>query len=282
MPLNLRINNHRKLCNNNIFEDKNNNYYNSSKYEFEHFKIHSFSKAVIDILCIEPDHDRRLELENKFIIDFKTAYPYGLNDRVNNISVSSVKDNLCIYRSFFKDNSMSIAKTNRVRSKNRNNKYIDMNLFLNDICVNSIGKSHFIKYVKGRILGLSRTKAKALIIFIKNFKFSNSHVKDLITDLVKFKAKKLSLDNDPNVFDSYLVIEFSHKFIDLINIPQILHNKDLINAFPSRETYPKVTSKYCNTLGWDLRKCWNCIHKWNVKTTRNDFIFVKKSYNKYS
>ena len=153
--------------------------------------MHPFNKAVIDILCIEPDHDRRLELENKFIINFKTAYPYGLNDRVNNISVTSVKNSLCIYRSFFKENSVSIPKTNRVRSKNRNNKYVDMNVFLNDICTNSIGKSDLIKYVKGRILGLSRTKAKVLISFLKNFKFSNSHIKELIIDLVKFKTKKI-------------------------------------------------------------------------------------------
>ena len=60
LPLHLRINNHRKLCNNKIFDNNN---YNSSKYEFEHFKIHSFNKAVINILCMEPDHNRRLELE---------------------------------------------------------------------------------------------------------------------------------------------------------------------------------------------------------------------------
>ena len=42
LPLNLRINNHRKLCNNNNFDDRN-NYYNSSKHEFEHFRIHSFN-----------------------------------------------------------------------------------------------------------------------------------------------------------------------------------------------------------------------------------------------
>ena len=249
LPLNLRINNHRKLCNNNILENNNNDNYTSSKYEFDHYKIHPFNKAVIDILCIEPDHERRLELENKFIVDLKTAYPYGLNDRVNNVSVGSVKEKLCIYKSFFKENSMSIPKTNRVRSKNRNNKYIDMNLFLDEICNNSFSKSHFIKYIKGRILGLSRAKARALINFLNNFKFDNSHIKDLIIDLVKFKTKKLNLDKDPNVFDSYLVIEFSHKFIDLLNIPQILHNKELINAFPSKETYPRVSFKYCNTLG---------------------------------
>ena len=244
------MNNHRKLCNNNIFDDNNNNY-NGSKYEFEHFKIHSFNKAVIDILHIEPDHKKRLELENKYIIDLKTAYPYGLNDRVNNISVSSVKNNLCIYQTFFKNNSMSVPKTNRVRSKGRkfNGRYVDMNNFLNEICVNSVEKSKFIKYVKGKILGLSRRKAKVLISFLKTFKFNNSHIKDLIIDLIKFKTGKLNLDDDPAFFDSYLVIEFSHKFVDLLDIPQILHNKELINAFPSKETYPRISFRYCPTLG---------------------------------
>ena len=56
LALNLGINNHRKLCNINVFDD--NDKYNSSKFEYEHFKIHSFNKAFIDILCIEPYHDR--------------------------------------------------------------------------------------------------------------------------------------------------------------------------------------------------------------------------------
>ena len=200
-------------------------------------------------MCIEPDHNRRLELENKFIVDFKTAYPYGLNDRVNNISVTSVKNNLCIYQAFFKENSMSIPKTNRVRSKNRNCRYVDMNKLLNEISADSTDKSNFIKYVKGKILGLSQRKAKVLINFLKNFKFNNSHIKDLIIDLVKFKTKKLKLDDGSTLFDSYLVIEFSHKFIDLLDITQILHNDELINAFPSKETYPRVSFKYSPTLG---------------------------------
>ena len=239
------------MCNNNVFDDKNNknNNYYSSKYEFEHFKIHSFNKAVIDILHIEPDHDRRLELENKCIVDLKTAYPYGLNDRVNNISVTSTKDNLCIYQAFFKDNSMSTPKTNRVRSKNKNNRYIDMNEFLDEICTNSINKSNFVKYVKGKILGLSRSKAQVLVNYLNGFKFNNSHIKDLVIDLVKFKSRKWKLDENPSLFNSYLVIEFSHKFIDLLNIPRILHSDNLKKTFPSKETYPKISFKYGPTLG---------------------------------
>ena len=236
------------MCNNNVCDDKNNNYY-SNKYEFEHFKIHSFNKAVIDILHIEPDHDRRLELENKYIVDLKTAYPYGLNDRINNISVTSTKDNLCIYQAFFKDNSMSTPKNNRVRSKNKNTRYVDMNEFLDDICTNSINKSNFVKYVKGKILGLSRSKAKVLVNYLSNFKFNNSHIKDLVTDLVKFKSGKWILDKNLSLFNSYIVMKFSHKFIDLLNIPRILNNSDLKKSFPSRETNPKISFTYGPTLG---------------------------------
>ena len=247
LALNLRINNHRKLCNDNIFD--NNDKYNSSKYEYEHFKIHPFSKVIIDILCIEPDQDKRLELENKYIIDLKTAYPFGLNDRVNNISVSAVKDKNCIYSTFFNNNSMSIPKTNRVRSKNRRNRHLDMNEFLDEICKDCFKKNNFIKYVKGKILGLSCKKAKVLISYLKTFKFDNSHVKDLIVDLIKFKTSKTDLEEDPYKFDSYLVIEFSHKYIDLLNVPRILRNIDLMNKFPRRETYPKISFKYSPTLG---------------------------------
>ena len=200
-------------------------------------------------MCIEPDHDRRLELENNFIIRLKTAYPYGLNDRVNNISVSSVKDKLCIYQSFFQNNSTSIPKTNRVRSANRINRYIDFDEFLNEVCTDSFKKSNFIKYIKGKILGLSRQKAKVLINVLKNFKFTYSHIKDLIIDLVKFKTNLLNINENPSSFDSYLIIEFSHKYVDLLNIPQILQDKELIEAFPRKDTYPKISFRYCRTLG---------------------------------
>ena len=158
-PLNLRINNHRNLCCREKIDENNNRDYIQSKFGCEHFKIHSFSKVKIDILDIESDHNKRLELENKYIIKFKTAYPFGLNDRVNNTSVSCVKDKLCIYQNYFNNNSLSTPKTNRIRSKNRTNKYIDMELFLEEINNHSFNKSNAIKFIKSRILGLKDSKA---------------------------------------------------------------------------------------------------------------------------
>ena len=90
---------------------------------------------------------------------------------VNNISVTSAKDTLCRYQAFFNENSKSIPKTNRVRSVNRNVQYIDMNSFLIEICNISIDnfKPNFIKYTKGKFLGLSRKKAIVLIFFFQIF-----------------------------------------------------------------------------------------------------------------
>ena len=85
--LHLRINNHRSLCN----KVKTNNTDIQSKYEFEHFKMHSFKQAKINILAIIDDYNRRIELENFYILKYKTAYPYGLNGRVNNISITAIR-----------------------------------------------------------------------------------------------------------------------------------------------------------------------------------------------
>ena len=124
-PLNLRINNHRSLCNKN-----NNNVDIQSKYEYDHFQLHPFRLAKINILDIVDDHNKRLELENLYIIKHKTAYPYGLNDRVNNISVSSIIENTCIYQEVYSDLNFDNTGYVRTRSQNKNNIFINFKEFI--------------------------------------------------------------------------------------------------------------------------------------------------------
>ena len=124
-----------------------------------------------------------------------------------------------------------------------------MNILLNDICNNAFNKSNIVRYVKGKILGLSRTKVNILIKFLKSFDFDDTHVRDLLIDLAKFKTNKLNIDEDPTYFDSYLVVDFSHKYIDLINIPNLIQDQRLKEAFPCKETYPKISFRYSQTLG---------------------------------
>ena len=37
--------------------------------------------------------------------------------------------------------------------------------------------------------------------------------------------------------------------MDALNIPQLIHDQELISCFPLKETYPKVSFKYSQTLG---------------------------------
>ena len=56
-------------------------------------------------------------------------------------------------------------------------------------------------------------------------------------------------DNPCNTFKSYLATEFLHKYIDTLNLSQILHNQELISCFPVKDTYPIISFRYSQTLG---------------------------------
>ena len=109
-PLNIRLNNHRSLCNKVKSPDTD----IQNKYEYEHFKLHPFNRAKIRILDITDNYHTRLELENLYIIKYKTAYPYGLNDRVNNISVTAIKEETCIYKEIFSNITFTSVRSVRI------------------------------------------------------------------------------------------------------------------------------------------------------------------------
>ena len=247
-PLNLRVNNHRSLCNKRKYDKTD----IQSKYEYEHYQIHSFKDIKIDILHIIKDQKERLEIENMCIIKYKTAYPYGLNDRINKISVTAIKDKVCIYKDLFDNSKSLVNKPIRIRSRNRKNTFIDFDKFITELDDVALNNKNVIGYVKGKILGLKRSKAKVFTKYINKFKFKYNLIQDLIIDLLKYKLKCKEWiwnDDSNSKFDSYLVIDFEHKYIDSLNIPQLLHNHELTSSFPIKNTYPKVSYKYSQTLG---------------------------------
>ena len=119
---------------------------------------------------------------------------------------------------------------------------------MDGINVKSVDEKDSFKYIKGKVFSLGKSKVKILIKSIHKRKFKYNLVKDLVIDLLKFKTSCNSIENIIQ-FDSYLVLNFSHKFLDLINIAQIMYNKELINIFPVKHTYPKISFKYSKTLG---------------------------------
>ena len=78
-------------------------------------------------------------------------------------------------------------------------------------------RNNVIRYIKGKILGLKRSKAKVFINYVKEFEFRYYLIKDLVYDLLKFKLNNLNCFNHTNInsFNSYLVIDFEHKLAKL-------------------------------------------------------------------
>ena len=163
-----------------------------------------------------------------------------------------MKSSTCIYKNFFDKNNEQ--KTNRIRSKNKNNgsnRVLDFNVFLDEINDLSLKQKDIVKYIKGKVLGLKRSKCKAMIKYINDFKFKYILVKDLILDLLKFKLNDNHLCPG-NKFESYLIIDFSHKYIDLLNVTHLLQDPNLIQKFPVKDTYPKVSYRYSPTIGSNI------------------------------
>ena len=246
-PLNLRINNHRSLCN----KVKINNSDVQSQYEYDHFKLHPFKHAKIRILDIVDDNNNRLERENYFILKYRSIYPYGLNDRVNNISITGIKDNTCVYKEVLSTIRFDNNRHTRIRSRRKINRFINFDDFLKDLDDAILLNNNVVGYIKGKILGLKCSKVKVLAKLVKDFEFKYYLIKDLVFDLIKFKLQiqNFLIDNTHNTFKSYLVVDFIHKYIDTLNISQILHNQDLISSFPVKDTYPLISYRYSPTLG---------------------------------
>ena len=144
----------------------------SSQYEFEHFKLHPFKNVKIRILDIIDDCNDRVERENFFILKYKTVYPYGLNDRVNNVSVTGIKDNTCIYKEVLNNITFDSNRRVRIRSRNKVNRFIDFNEVLQDINEAIFSSNNIVGYVKRKILGLKRSKAKVFAKHVKIFELN--------------------------------------------------------------------------------------------------------------
>ena len=128
--------------------------------------------------------------------------------------------------------------------------FIDFNRFLTDINDATLSNKNVVGYVKGKILGLKRSKARILVRYVKDFCFKYYLIKDLVIDLLKFKLNNTNWHDIPfKTFRSYLVVDFIHKYVDNLNLSQILHCQELISSFPVKETYPIISFRYSQTLG---------------------------------
>ena len=92
------------------------------------------------------------------------------------------------------------------------------------------------------------------------------HIPLIIKDLTKFRLNRHCKDTitikDNRPARSFLNLQFDNKGIEMINLPQILNNKSVIDAIPSFLTHkqpPIVSYSYTQTMGPKILNYKQCI-----------------------
>jgi hypothetical protein len=235
-PLNIRINNHRSL----IKKKKG--------LEAEHFGVHGFGNAEIEILEFEADTKSRKQKESVYMLKYKSIYPYGLNERIGNVVALDNLNNMCVYRQFYKPiNSINIKKH---RSLHKNKKeFINIDNYVTnlDILDNNAFNNKF-RYFFRFIFSRKVSFLKLLLKHVIKVKFNIIRYKHIVIDLIKFK---IGIEINPQIKEValkhiYLTLPFT-KFFPVLDLKDI--NNKTSSLLPIEVPKPLVSFKLTNTIG---------------------------------
>lgn len=241
-PLNLRINLHRSKV-------KNDNP-NNTTYEIKHFKKHGFTNIDIQIMEIVSEEKDRLLKEDLYILKHRSLYPYGLNTNLNFYK----SDINCIYNLFYEFAFNKFERNNNPRSKrgSRINSG-NINNIIPEYFIDNLEKSFItdcnVKFVKTEIFKLKIKKIKKLKDTLQDFQFTDTHAKNLITDLIKFRLDKF--DKQDSII--YFISNFQQNSFNSLNINNIFktHKQlfpikgiSIINSFKYNKSFSKLLFNY--------------------------------------
>lgn len=180
----------------------------------------------------------RKDLEDNWIRKMHTQFPYGCNDRIDNL-----KDKWKYNCEFAKFISCKSARRRTWSKKNRS-LVSDVNVNnITDDLFNLVSINYKTEYIS-KIRELLFSLKKDILIKIRDkyldIVFNNDRVKDsilrnilhfVICDLLMYKISPFnqpSSQKQNNIFKKVIwKIDFVNKALDLLNIPRILRNKSL-------------------------------------------------------
>ena len=238
--LHIRVNNHRADVKKGLDECT----------EIQHFLIHPFADASIDIVDVVDDTEQRKIREDECIIKENTLFPYGLNDIWcgTNFKTSSYK--VCVYRIFPKPLYIGLKNRGKKGTISDNDRFVDIKKFLAELEEAYIISNTPVKIVKTAIFSLKKSILKVICGKMTKVVFKNLHFKALLFDMVKFR---LDIDiitpiNDTVQSDNYCVMHYDGSFIGL-DLKKLLYSQDNISLFPKTLKYPTATYKLDRALG---------------------------------
>lgn len=242
-----------------------------------HFtKTHKPSDMIIKAIEVCAKNTIK-ERERFWITELNTAFPYGLNDRINippihdayNYTINNTCTDIAVYQTFNKTPS---RRTKRGGTRTRQQQHQLISNFNPVAFMDMINASvpdnpaFFINMVRSNIMKLNKEKTKSLFLHLcicinehnEHYHKYNSNnytpyltylVRDITFAKLKSMYTKSKRDKKPKHF---LVINYCNKLMDNINFNKIIKQKDVVKLFPQVEDSsiktPTISFKYSNTI----------------------------------
>ena len=251
-----RLNNHRnrikQLCNLYLC-----NHFNSNGHSIKDLRI----MPIEEVQLLPNDNitlaSKLLEREDYWIREMCCIYPYGLNDNVRrfgNISKQYDREACMIVYNMFNKRHRKYRSRN---SKRRKNKHYDYLIQENVTCILlNYNSCHFSREIRTYVLGLPRRKLQLILLVTEELLLNDripSCVAMLIRDLVSYR-NRVSFDSQDSSLNNnnrgFMNIYFHNKGIDMVNLPSILHSRQVNATVPSSLGYvaPIVSYTYPRTI----------------------------------
>ena len=248
--LNKRLSGHRANLTNNT----------EGKGMLQYFKHHHLISDMV-IKPIEFCERNMLRIRERYwILELNSAFPYGLNDRVDWADIRDTYDHVInnkssksIYSNF------NFQKNNRTKRGSGINKKLSQRVPLDlDKLINNIieeTKDKICNQARKSIMKLNITDIRKLLIHVSTL-IHNSDNKYKYNEFLLYVIKdiclyKLACSHKTRIYNkntNFIIVPFINKLVDHINLNNILNSKNIYNLFPANFMKPSISYIYSPTI----------------------------------
>lgn len=251
--LHVRLNAHRSCVNG-----------NTNTYLYKHYNStngHKFENATIQIIdCHTVDSNSLDSLENYWIATLCTAYPLGLNDRLEgtgNVSKNKVNCSDCYFTKPILRRKRGHGKKKKEKRVNGNVVVTNQNQVLNNTIINDLIQtleylfSNNLRQFYLKLRSLNKLLLKAIILKVTTKQLHFSPILQSFFHNMYERDKPSSEHKERE----YIVLPFNCKFIDSLKPDSILRDSAITTLLPNtfKERLPlRIFYKYNVTIGRKL------------------------------
>lgn len=227
----------------------------------EHFKkLHSPSNMRIKPIQLLNANDNAKKLEDSWIIKLSTAFPYGLNERIDSKKIVNAEQDIlsskiCIYKLF---DIVPSARTARGRNSQLPQGGTEEEIettaedFFNNIHSDNFPRNIRTNINSSKLVYVKKLFLHAITMINQMDKLSvfYKHVYFAVKDLAYFNISRNFKPKKKNGSSNYMVINFVNKLVETVNIQKMLNNTNIKEKLLLSDFFriPNVSIKYSKTI----------------------------------